>query len=75
MPNKRAPGQTPILIPMKDQFKDAIDRAYRAEGIDDRSKFIRIAVREKLQAMGKEVPIEWTLAPGRVRYRIARKKK
>lgn len=67
MPNVRAPGQKPILIPLTNGFLDAIDLAYRNAGFDDRAKFIREAVREKLVSLGIDVPVEITLAPGRRR--------
>jgi len=49
-------------------FIRIIDRSYRKLGYDDRSKFIRTAVREKLINMGVPVPLEETLAPERTRY-------
>ncbi len=58
MPNVRAPGQKPILLSLTQRFLDAVDEAYRQEGFDDRSKFIREAVWEKLERMGIKVPLD-----------------
>lgn len=63
--SRRSPGQKPILIPFKNEFLKVINEHYERAGYDDRSKFIRAAVREKLMRMKVNVPIEWTLAPGR----------
>ena len=65
MPNQRAAGQVPILIPFRDEFLQLINAHYEEAGYDDRAKFIRAAVREKLIRMGYSVPVEYSLAPGR----------
>lgn len=71
VPGQRAKGQKLVPIPMSEEFIADIDRASRAEGYDDRSKFIRQAVREKLESLGYDVPIERTMAPGRARQPAA----
>lgn len=50
---------------MKEAFRDFIDKHLEEMGYADRSKFIRDAVWEKLRALKKDVPKEWTLPPGR----------
>jgi Arc/MetJ-type ribon-helix-helix transcriptional regulator len=65
MPGQRAANQKMILIWMSDKFINAIDGAYREEGFDDRAKFIRAAVREKLERMGYTIPMADTLSPKR----------
>jgi hypothetical protein len=65
MPNQRSKGQKLVPIPMTEAFIKALDRAYRAAGYDDRSKFIRAAIREKLVSMGLPIEEEETLAPSR----------
>ncbi|HVU28378.1 MAG TPA: ribbon-helix-helix domain-containing protein [Verrucomicrobiae bacterium] len=50
---------------MKVIFRDFIDGELESLGYADRSKFIRDAIREKLIAMGKDVPQEFALPPGR----------
>jgi hypothetical protein len=62
---RRAPGQTLVNLPMKIAFRDFIDGELEGLGYADRSKFIRDAIRDKLIHMGKTVPVEFTLAPGR----------
>ncbi len=62
---RRAPGQTLVNLPMKVVFRDFLDGELEGLGYADRSKFIRDAIREKLVAMGKDVPVEFTLPPGR----------
>jgi len=67
MPNQRGKGQKLVPVPMSERFLAEIDRAFRLLGYDDRSKFIRAAVREKLQRMGYPVEKEETMAPPRTR--------
>ena len=66
MPNQRAPGQKLINVPMTQNFIDALNRSVRKAGYDDRSKFIRDAITEKLKREGFEVPAaEDRMAPDR----------
>lgn len=67
MPGQRAKGQRLVPIPRSDEFIAILDRAYRQEGYDDRAKFIRAAVREKLQGLEYAVEMEEALAPDRTR--------
>lgn len=62
---RRAPGQTLVNLPMKIAFRDFIDDNLGNLGYDDRAKFIRAAVWEKLTAMGKVIPRDLMLSPGR----------
>jgi Arc/MetJ-type ribon-helix-helix transcriptional regulator len=52
---------------MSEAFVGAIDLAYRKEGYDDRSKFVRAAVKEKLEKLGYKIPVEDAIAPGRTK--------
>jgi len=74
MLGQRAEGQKLIPIPMTQKFIDSIDRAYRKLGYEDRAKFIRAAVREKLELMGYPVETEDPLAPNRTQYRLNQKR-
>lgn len=69
MPNVRRHGQKLIPIPMDQRFIDEIDRAYQQIGHNDRSSFIREAIREKLAREGFIVAREITLAPKRTKKR------
>ena len=65
MANRRAPGQTLVNLPIKEDFLKFVDSHLESMGYSDRSKFIREAMREKLLAMGKVVPVELVMPPGR----------
>lgn len=64
MPNKRAEGQRPVLIPMKEEFVKIIDKYSESEGLS-RSQLLRDAVYEKLESLGARVPKDVRYAPGR----------
>jgi Arc/MetJ-type ribon-helix-helix transcriptional regulator len=63
MPNQRDPNQKLVPIPMKQEFIDEIDAAMIKSGYDNRSKFIRDAIIEKLRREGHPVPAELAAAP------------
>ena len=51
---------------MKAEFIELIDRHYEALGYDDRSKFVRAAIKEKLELMHIDVPDDLAMAPSRI---------
>lgn len=61
---------------MSEEFIRELDRIYPLAGYDDRSKFIRDAIYEKLEREGFELPPGIRLAPSRagkggaIKYRI-----
>ncbi|HEY0255960.1 MAG TPA: hypothetical protein VGC39_00850 [Candidatus Methylacidiphilales bacterium] len=65
MPSKRAPGQKPIIVMMKEEFIAEIDGNLGKLGYGDRASLIRAAVIEKMISLGIEVPKELSLAPSR----------
>lgn len=56
MPNQRGEDQKLLPFTVKEEFLDELDRALRSLHITNRSQFIRDAIREKLSALGVEVP-------------------
>lgn len=64
MANQRHPDQTLVAFALHKDLLAQLDRAKR-ETDDDRSKFIRLAIVEKLQQLGIEVPQEIRIAPDR----------
>jgi hypothetical protein len=65
MPAKRAPGQKPVIVMMKEEFIAEIDGNLGKLGYGDRASLIRAAVIEKMIKLGIEVPKEFSLAPSR----------
>ena len=61
----RADGQKAVIVMMKDEFLDRIDKAMESMGYSDRSTLIRDAVFELLKQHGVEVKLEEKTAPGR----------
>jgi len=79
MPAKRAPGQKPIIVMMKEEFIAEIDGNLGKLGYGDRASLIRDAVIEKMTRLGIEIPREFSVAPSRagkggrpVKYKKAR---
>ena len=66
MPAKRAPGQKPIIVMMKEEFVAEIDGNLGKLGYGDRASLIRDAVIEKMIKLGIDVPKEFSTAPSRV---------
>lgn len=66
MPTSRSEGQKLVNVPMNDKFIEAINDAVKQFNYDDRSKFIREAIAEKLERLGKKVPRSFTAAPLRI---------
>lgn len=64
MPNKRGAGQVFIGLQATIQLLQDIDAA---RGHDDRSRFIRAAIIEKLQRMGFNVPKKYIYPPDRAK--------
>lgn len=67
MSNRRAPGQRLINLAAKSDFVELLD-GYISESSEysDRSQFIRDAIVEKVSAtLGKEIPAQLALPPGR----------
>ena len=65
MPAKRAPGQKPVIVMMKEEFIAEIDGNLGKLGYGDRASLIRAAVIEKMVRLGIEVPQELSMAPSR----------
>lgn len=65
MPAKRAPGQKPIIVMMKEEFIAEIDGNLEKLGYGDRASLIRAAVIEKMIKLGIDVPTEFSTAPSR----------
>ncbi len=65
MPVKRAPGQKPIIVMMKEEFVAEIDGNLEKLGYGDRASLIRAAVIEKMIKLGIKVPTELSVAPSR----------
>jgi len=62
---KRAPGQKPIIVMMKEEFVAEIDGNLGKLGYGDRASLIRDAVIEKMIKLGIDVPKEFSTAPSR----------
>lgn len=54
-----------VLVLLREEFLDEIDKAYPLAGFNDRSSFIRDAVYQALVKMGIDVPIIIKTAPDR----------
>ena len=65
MPGQRAAGQKAVLLMMRQEFLDEIDKHLSRLGYSDRSSLIRDAVYENLAAMGLQMPAELATAPSR----------
>lgn len=65
MPGQRAAGQKGVLLMMRQEFLEEIDKHLSRFGYSDRSSLIRDAVYEKLSAMGLQLPTEIKTAPSR----------
>ena len=74
MPNQRSPGQRLITFAATEQFERELNAAFRKAGYDDRSKFMRAAIGEKVRRAGLPFSYETTLAPNRTNadYQIDR---
>lgn len=66
---QRSEGQKQVLIMMRQEFLDEIDKAFPLAGFNDRSSFIRDAVYQELLRMGIQVPMVLKTAPERVKKR------
>jgi len=66
MPGQRSPGQKLIPIPMNEEFIELLDAAVVKSDYSDRSKFIRDAIVEKLQALGYKIPPGVSAAPTKI---------
>lgn len=64
MPNKRGAGQVFIGLQATVELLRDLDRA---RGLEDRSRFIRSAIVEKLQRMGFRIPKKFIYPPDRTR--------
>lgn len=59
-------GKTkPVLIMMRPEFLEEIDRAYPLAGFNDRASFVRDAVYQALLKLGISVPLVLKTAPDR----------
>jgi len=65
VPNQRASGQKQVIVVLKEDFLDKIDRNLPSMGFGDRAQFIRQAVKEKLQANGVSVSAFEVTPPSR----------
>jgi len=65
MPNQRAEGQKLINVPMKIKLIEELDAAAKDSGYEDRSKFIRDAIKEKLKRDGYHVSDDLFEPPSR----------
>ncbi len=63
----RSEGQKQVLVMMRQEFLDEIDKAFPLAGFNDRSSFIRDAVYQELVKMGIKVPIMLKTAPDRTK--------
>ena len=62
--NQRDARQRLLNFPASEDFIQKINSGVVKSGAGDRSKFIRDAIREKLEKMGIEVPVEiWSSRP------------
>lgn len=66
MNKRRSEGQKLMPIPVTEQLLKEIDSGVAVSGIGDRSKFVRFAIREKLESLGIKCPPEIWLPPTRV---------
>lgn len=67
MGSRRAPGQRLINIPAKAEFVAFLDSNLEEMGYADRAKFIRDALKEKIEKVLKRtIPKEMVMPPGRV---------
>lgn len=64
---KRSEGQKQVLIMMRQEFLEEIDKAFPLAGFNDRSSFIRDAIYKELLKMGLQVPLVLKTAPERTR--------
>lgn len=55
----------PVLIMMREEFIEEIDRVYPLAGFNDRASFVRDAVYQALVKLGIEVPMVMKTAPDR----------
>jgi len=65
VPNKRGDGQKQVIVLMKEDFLDEIDRNLETMGFGDRAQFIRTAVMEKMETAGVSIPKILATPPSR----------
>lgn len=62
----RSKGQKLLTVPANEDFITLINEAVVRFNYDDRAKFIREAVTEKLERLGLKVPKELVVTPPRI---------
>ncbi len=67
MANKRRQGQTFIGTQVDEQLLHAVEKA---RGRVDRSLWVRMAIAEKLEEEGYEIPEDWIYPPSRTKNSI-----
>ncbi|GEM_PF-2093535 len=65
VPNKRAPGQKLMPVPVDDQFLEELHAGMKRTGYQNRSQFVRDAIVEKLKRAGVIIPPELAVPPQR----------
>jgi hypothetical protein len=75
MPNQRSANQKPVLVMMREDFLDEINRAYPEAGYSDRSQFIRDAVYKQIEKLGIQLPLVIKTSPDRTGKGGPKKKK
>lgn len=61
----RSEGQKQVMVMMRQEFLDEIDKAFPLAGFSDRSSFIRDAVYRAIGELGINLPMVIKTAPSR----------
>ncbi len=65
MPNRRAPGQKLLPVPVDAEFQRELESGLARAGYRNRSQFVRDAIVEKLTRAGIVLPKELAFPPNR----------